>query len=1310
MSHKSESTFTHATSRWIVALDTGGTFTDVVAQAPQGEMRRIKVPSDGTILATLLSVDHISENDQAYVEVVVAPAAGLVLPDDALLDWTIECDPSDRTRQASFKEGPVESRELGDEQHRRNDEHETVGQEVRVLTQRGNRARFAPSAGAMLSTRIGRPMRFVRCVEPIDAARLGLHLVTKTPLDEPLPPIEVRLSTTRGTNALLEDRGARVGVLVSEGLTGVVDIGDQTRENLFARVPVRTRQIAHDVQDLRERSLAQGTIDLASSAAAQRDAAKELRARGCERIVVSFAHALTNEREREVTANLQALGISAVSARDIAPHPRLLTRTETACVHARIEPVLLNFVNDATRSVTSEPSNTFVFTSAGVLQPSSRFLARDTLYSGPAGGARSVAVIAERHGLRRAVGFDMGGTSSDVSRVQEGEIAQRTESRLAGMTVAAPSVAVDSVAAGGGSICQVRDGILEVGPASAGANPGPACYGRGGPLTVTDVNLLAGRMATGAGAMSLDRHRAESALAALSQERGLDPTSTIDALLDIANARMALAIETLCVRDGVDPKGHALIAFGGAGGQHACAIADRLHLDRIIFPRFAGFLCAEGVFAATAARFATRTLLKPLDDVSDLLTSVVQDAKGEARLALKQDGFHDQVTSTVSVLLRLTGQESTIPVPCATSDAMRESFVAQFRVLFGYEPPARQIEVVSVEVCMRAQPSTNHASRDAAQVSPTAKPRANANTEAQTLPMRSEGELVQAQVLRRDEIAIGAMVQGPAIITDAGETVILDCSWRACMHASGDFIAERVSPQTPRTSQAEQELFAARIESIAIAMGSVLERTALSPNIRDRLDFSCAILDRDGTLVQNAPHLPVHLGALGICTRLVAQTLPLVEGDIAVTNHPAFGGSHLPDVTTVAPVFIDGQRVAYVAVRAHHAEIGGTRPGSFPPDARSLAEEGVVLAPFLAVSRGNFDRETVRARFVTGPNPSRNPDENIADLEAQIAATRYGIQHVAALARELGDSFLERCESELARADFAMRRAISTMDVAPRTATRMLDDGSPISVSLERCDTANGPSLSISFAGSAGVHAANFNAPLAVTRAATLYSLRLFIEEPIPMNEGLLRSVQLKIPSGMLHPPFEADPARCPPVVAGNVETSQSVVAALLAALGLAAESQSTMNNVLFGNDRFTVYETLGGGAGAGPTTDGASAVHVHMSNTRLTDIDVLERRAPVVLRRFMRRQDSGGSGIHSGGDGIVRTYEFREPVTLSFFGSRRNFAPQGMESGANGACGDQYLERADGERVRMESTFSIHCAPGDRFTVETPGGGGFGA
>ncbi len=1328
---QSEQTFPASIPRWIVALDTGGTFTDLVARTPNGVMRRVKVPSDGTILATLLSVESASDDTQPYVEADIAPAAGLVLPDDVLTDWSLEelhtrgfesevsesetsegeHSESATFNSTSFEAKPAirEDRTLGeDREHTR--QRRAQDTPTLVLGQRGNRLRFASAMRPMLAARLGTPVRFSRRGSCIDAARLGLHLVTETPLDAPLPAIEIRLSTTRGTNALLEGRGARVGVLVSEDLTGVVEIGDQTRENLFARVPVRTRRLAQAVRDLRERTLAEGVTDVVATLAEQCDAAVALRTSGCDSIVVSLAHALTNDREQEIASNLRERGFSAVAARDIAPHPRLLTRTETACVHARIAPVLDNFVLDATKSASTPGTNTFVFTSAGVLQPSNRFLARDTLYSGPAGGARAVATIARRHGIDCAVGFDMGGTSSDVSRAKSGEIAQRTESRLAGMTVAAPSAAVDSVAAGGGSLCRVRDGALEVGPESAGANPGPACYGRGGPLTVTDINLLSGRMATGIGAMSLDRKRAEDALHDLSHQRGLDPNATLDALLDIANARMALAIETLCVRDGVDPKGHALIAFGGAGGQHACAIADRLKLDRIIFPRFAGFLCAEGVFAATPARFATRTLLTPLSRDWDATKRAAEEAQHEAASALRHDGFTDTFSETVTALLRLAGQESSITVPFAAPDEMQTTFTTRFQELFGYEPPPRLIELVSINVCVRADAS--------GEWNPQWKPQHTSHTSmpleagrsATSVLMRSEGALVDARSIHRSMLAAQEIIEGPAILTDAGETVVIDRSWRARMHSSGDLVAERVAPHAPRASRAEQELFAARIEAIAIAMGNVLERTALSPNIRDRLDFSCAILDEHGTLVQNAPHLPVHLGALGVCTRLVAQALSLTEGDVAVTNHPAFGGSHLPDVTTVAPVFVDGRRVAYVAVRAHHAEIGGTRPGSFPPDARTLEEEGVVLAPFLAVTRGDFDRNAARARFATGRFPSRNPDENVADLEAQIAATRYGIAQVATLARELGATFSARCENELARADRAMRRALERMSSDRFSATRSLDDGSSMTVTLERVTSAGEHRLSISFEGSAPVHAANFNAPLAVTRAATLYVLRLLLDEPIPMNEGLLRSVDIDLPSGMLHPPFEADPQRCPPVVAGNVETSQSVVATLIAALGFAAESQSTMNNVLFGSDRFTVYETLGGGAGAGPTTDGASAVHVHMSNTRLTDIDVLERRAPVIIRRFMRRSYSGGHGAHQGGDGLVRTYEFREPVTLSFFASRRTTAPQGLAGGSAGACGCQFLQRHDRERQRLNSVFSTECAPGDRFTVETPGGGGFGA
>jgi len=1264
--------------RWLVALDTGGTFTDLVGCAPDGSMRRAKVPSDGSIVATIVA------RDGAMLR--VRPSAGLEIPDGFLDGWVIE---PRATGEGATQFAATDAR---------------IEHAVRITAHRGNVLQLSTA----VALEPGTPVRLAQSQRTIDAPRLGLHILTRTPLDRPLPPVELRLSTTRGTNALLEGRGARVGVLVSEGLTGVVTIGDQTRPELFARVPVRPRALAHAVRDLPERSTPDGAVEHAALPEICARAAQALRAEGCEAVVVSLAHALTNGREADIADALRAVGFDAISARAVAPHPRLLTRTETGCIHAQIAPIVRTFVDDATRS--AHDARAFVFTSAGVLQRADRLLARDTLYSGPAGGARAVCEAARRHGISHAVGFDMGGTSSDVSRTVDGEVALRAESRIARRTVAAPSVAIDSVAAGGGSICRAHDGAFEVGPRSAGSNPGPACYGRGGPLTITDINLLAGRMATGEGSMSLDRASAERALAAAAAERGVSPEMAMQAFLEIADARMALAIEALCVRDGVDPRRHALVAFGGAGGQHACAIADRLAIDTIVFPRFAGFLSASGVLAAVPARFATVPVLRPLAEIAPRLAEFRAQAIAAARAELALDRLDGALDGTldgtldesVEVRLRLVGQEAEIAVGEGDADTLRTRFEIRFRALFGYAPPQRAIEVVSVEARVAARKPRAAAGHEAATRARPASPPGTAR-------MLTEGRWLDASLHARPALAAGDAVHGPAVVTDAGETVVIDRSWRATVDASGDLVASRAVPRGARAEAAEQELFAARLESIALSMGHVLERTALSPNIRDRLDFSCAVLDRDGTLIQNAPHLPVHLGALGICTRAVMSALPMAPGDIAVTNHPAFGGSHLPDVTTIAPVHVDGACVAFVAVRAHHAEIGGTRPGSFPPDATNLAEEGVVLPPFLAVRGGVFEREATKVRFTAARHPSRNPDENIADLEAQIAATRHGVEQVAALARERREEFAVQCERELGRAARAMSRVLARLPKDPLAARAALDNGSEVvaHASWPQCEGA--PILRLSFEGSAAEHARNFNAPLAVTRAATLYVLRLLIDEPIPMNEGLLRPLSLEVPRGILNPSFVADPLHCPPVVAGNVETSQSIVAALVAMFGLSAESQSTMNNTLFGNDRFTIYETLGGGAGAGPRSPGASSVHVHMSNTRLTDIDVLERRAPVVIRRFEIRGGSGGHGLHDGGDGLTRTYEFLAPISLSFFGSRRRVTPRGACGGGDGAAGVQVVTARGVERTSHDSVLSVELAPGDRFTVHTPGGGGWG-
>lgn len=1266
---------------WRVALDTGGTFTDFVAIAPDGALKHLKIPSDGSIAVRIAAAgaDHTID---------LHPIAGCVPADGLLNGAELRAD------------GTAVA---------------TIASQSRLrLTTIPRECGWSPRPGARLRVAWPNEDRDAR-----DAPGVGLRLLTETAWGTPLPFVELRLSTTRGTNALLEGRTDPIGLIVSDGLDGLLAIHDQTRDELFARVPAPRAPLTRLVAAIPERDLApaaEGSVrsgrrarpkPLRVTREALLAAAERLRAQGAARIVVSLVHALCGNRERSLADELREAGLDAIAASEISRVPRLLPRSETAIVHASIAPILEQFVSRAAEGV--ERGTVGVFTSAATLHNAARVLARDTLLSGPAGGAAAVAAIARRHAIPRAVGLDMGGTSTDVVRVVDGAVALRAESRVGRATVAAPSVAIETVAAGGGSIARIRSGIgageFLVGPESAGANPGPACMGRGGPLTLTDVNLLLGRVPESVSGVDLDR---DAALRALAAARGADTTDGADgaddallAFLEIANTRMALAIERLVVRDAADPADHTLIAFGGAGGQHACGIAERLGVARIVFPKDAGYLCARGVLDAAAAHDAVMPVLAVLTDEALEVRHAIDAAEREARDALGAAAGDCIVTARVS--LRLLGQESTIEVDAAPAVDMRAAFARRFAKLFGAQPPKRPLEVESVRV--RAElPSHGRSQEPRAQASTN---RGGNPTAHSTRRMASHGRFVEARVVDRESLAAGDCIEGPAIIVDKGDTAVLDIGWRATADTFGDLVAERVDAPPARTTIAEQELFAARLEAIALSMGEVLERTALSPNIRERLDFSCAVLDARGTLIQNAPHLPVHLGALGACVRGVLRALALGEGDIAVTNHPAFGGSHLPDVTAVAPVYLDGSCVAFVAVRAHHAEIGGTRPGSFPPDARSLAEEGVVLAPFRAVRGGVLDAPACRERFAHAQHPSRNPDENLADLAAQVAAARHGVAAVARLVRELGaEDFAARAAGELDRAERALRSAVRAMRAVRRHAERELDDGSVIRVSLSRHEDR----LRIDFTGSAPTHPRNFNAPLAVTTAATLYALRLLVDEPVPMNEGLLRAIDLVVPSGMLNPAFDTDPTRCPPVVAGNVETSQSVVAVLVDALELAAESQSTMNNVLFGDASFGVYETLGGGAGAGPSRDGASAVHTHMSNTRLTDIEVLERRAPVVVRTLEVRRGSGGDGAARGGNGLVRGYEFLAPVSLSHFASRRRHAPRGVLGGGDGLVGCARALLSGELREFDAGVLSLELDAGDTFTIFTPGGGGYGA
>ena len=1189
-------------ARLVIAIDTGGTFTDAIAAFPDGSRRMVKVPSDGSIRGTVGDDGRIR-----WPEWVPSPGR-------------LEIEPGDR-----------------------------------------------------------RPGEAVAVASGLDAPRLAIHALLGVPLDAARIPgaerIDLRLATTRGTNALLERTAARTALVITEGLEDLLEIGDQSRPRLFDRSPRKRKPIVALGLGLPERTLADGSRRREPGEAELDAIVARLHAAGIESVAIATAHgAAFPETERRVAERLGRAGFAAVAAAHAtSDSPRLLGRAETTVVHAALAPVIGRFLADVATAVPL--GNIRVETSAGGLQPATRCMARDLLLSGPAGGLNGVVEVAERLGLGPVLAFDMGGTSTDVARI-DGEPTPREETLVADARVAAPGLAIESVAAGGGSICRVRGGELRVGPESAGADPGPACYGRGGPFTITDANLLLGRLDPAAASLPVSVAAAEAAFARVRGElerdfgEAIDRGRLLEAFLAIADERMARAIETVSSREGFDPARQVLVAFGGAGGQHAASVAERLGIRTVVIPADAGFLSARGLLTARDERRTTRSVLDRLDRVADRLEGWARELEREAVAELARDGHPDGAAEPATALVRVSGVDLAIEVPVGERPTMEARFRRLFRERSGYEPPPRPLEVDSI--------------------------RARARTPRRALP-------------EQRAMPAGPVRDGPATLVEHGATVFVPEGWTIERLPGGDLRMERRGEAaSPRfAGLAAIELLGCRLEGIALGMGEALRRTSISLNVKERLDYSCAVLDADGRLVVNAPHLPVHLGAMGACVRAVAKAIPLGPGDVAIVNHPAFGGSHLPDLTTVTPVHLDGELVAFVASRAHHAEIGGTRPGSFPPDAKCLAEEGVVVPPTLVVARGE-DRIDAFARMLEeAPFPSRSPDENLADLRASIAANELGVRQVAAIVDEIGrEAFRSGCAAILTRGRAAVAAIARRLGPSERRAYDRLDDGSPIAVSIRP----SGDRLTIDFAGSAPVHSHGFNAPLAVTRAAVMYALRLASDEEIPLNEGLLEACEVVVPRGILNPDFAADPGACPPVVAGNTETSQRVTDVLLAALGLAAASQGTMNNLLFGDATYGAYETICGGAGATGDAEGADAIHVHMTNTRITDVEVLERRFPVVVRRFGVRRGTGGRGTHRGGDGAIREIEFLHPASVSILAQRRLVPPPGAAGGEAGSCGRQWMIRADGSREEVPGVVAIELAAGEAIRIETPGGGGWGA
>lgn len=1185
--------------KWRIAADTGGTFTDCHALDPQGRESRCKILSTGILRAVL------SESGST------ARLTGLpALPEGFLVGFTVQPVGGGVPRTITGFDATTHAITLD---------------------------QSAPwKAGSLLEISTGE-----------EAPVLGARILTHTPPGRAFPPLSLRIATTRATNALLERKGGRIALFITQGFGDLLQIGDQRRADLFA-LSHEPRPIFHELAcEVPERVSVNGEVLEALDEAVVRAAALDCIAKGITTAAVSLMHGHAHpQHELRVAEILCECGFTHLTlSHQTAAFAKLLPRTQSTVADAYLHAPVQSFLNGI-RRVSPDMQ---VMTSAGGLKTADDIRPKDMLLSGPAGGAIGAANAARCLGITKIITFDMGGTSTDVARI-DGNPGYRFSQDVAGMRLLAPCVAIETVAAGGGSICQMTHHGLAVGPESAGSNPGPACYGKGGPLTITDVNLLLGRFDPSKAPIPLDLDAAQQRLRELHAKTDgtLDETELLHALLRLAIEHMADAIRRISIGEGYDPADHALLAFGGAGPQHACAVAEALGMKTILVPEHAGILSAVGLQEAVPERIEEKEYRIPLStflsDPSDL-----------------SDKSDPSDHATQIAELRLKGQDTPIQVEFENAADLPRLYHEAYERLFGYEPPTnREIELVSIRVIIK------------------------------------EGETTVSPILTRKTTISPA----PALIQDAFSTIVVTPGW-SVEHVEGFGHVLRCDQIVQAAPTLERDLLRHRFHSIVSDMGALLCRTAISTNIRERLDFSCALLDPQGRLLSSAPHIPVHLGALGVCVREVAKAVSMQPGDTIITNHPAFGGSHLPDVTLITPVHDSrGGLTGYIANRAHHAEIGGITPGSMPANATRLIEEGVVIPPQHLIRGGKSCFDEISSLLTSAQHPTRNLADNLADLHAQLAANLHGVERLKALA---GDSLLESMQSILDHSAEVMRGQIDRLP-DPISAVEKLDDGSQIAVSMRKADG----KLHLDFTGTSAVHPRNLNATTAIVRSAVLYVMRLMLQEDLPLNEGLMEPLEITLPASLLNPVFSDDPAHCPAVVGGNVEVSQRLVDTLIKALGLQACSQGTMNNFLFGGGRFGYYETIAGGSGAGEGHDGAHALHTHMTNTAITDPEIIEQRYPVRLRQFAIRRGSGGAGRWRGGDGVTREFEFVEPLTVSLLTQHRTEAPFGMKGGASGKTGRQLLLRGR-ESSELEGCTTFKAQAGDRVIIETPGGGGWG-
>ncbi|MCB1352070.1 MAG: hydantoinase B/oxoprolinase family protein [Rhodobacteraceae bacterium] len=1164
-----------------------------------------------------------------------------------------------------------------------------------------------------------------------DAALHGIRRFLGLGAEAPIPAeriASVKMGTTVATNALLERKGEPLVLVTTRGLGQQLRLAYQARPRLFDRQIILPEMLYRTVIEADERVRADGTVELPLDEARLAADFAAVRAEGLSACAIVFVHGYRHHAHETRAAEIaRAAGFAQVSvSHEVSPLMKMVSRGDTTVVDAYLTPILRRYIDRVAAAFDGEMRGKLMFMqSSGGLTDAGLFQGKDAILSGPAGGVVGAVRTSQIAGEGRIIGFDMGGTSTDVCHFA-GDYERLLHTEIAGVRITAPMMNIHTVAAGGGSLLTFDGARMRVGPESAGANPGPTCYGRGGPLAVTDANVLTGRLRPeffpaifGRDAnLPLDLSATRAGFERMAAEVGKAPEEVAEGFLRIAVENMANAIKKISVQRGHDVSGYCLTVFGGAGAQHACAIADTLGMETCLVHPMASLLSAYGMGLADIRAARTEAMEAELGDVTRLAAAGRLDALGvEALGEVEAQGVAEAHIRLVHTLhLKVKGTDTALPIAFGSEGELRTAFKAAHRARFGFDPGDAALVIESIQV---------EAIGGAADLAETAQPlaeRAEGDYRAALVaPVFLHGAWVEARFVKREVLRPGDTLTGPAVLVEPHTSILIEPGWQARISAHDHVVLRRIVARPKRAAVGTEadpvmlEVFNNLYMSIAEQMGAVLENTAASVTIKERLDFSCAVFDRAGDLIANAPHMPVHLGSMGASVKaVIAQNPEMAPGDVFVLNAPYNGGTHLPDITVVTPVWDDAgaQILFYTSARGHHTDVGGLTPGSMPPDSRTIHDEGVYIDNWKLVDRGRFREAETRELLTSGPYPVRAPEVNLADLRAQVAACEKGAQELRRMVEHFGLAVVEAYMGHVQdNAEESVRRAIEALKDADYVYPMDPDfDGAPREVRVSiRVDRENRSAV-IDFTGTTAQLATNYNAPEPVTRAAVLYVFRCLVDDNIPMNEGVMKPLEVIVPQrSMLAPEYPAA------VIAGNVETSQAVTSALFLALGVQAAAQSTMNNTTWGNGRYQYYETICGGTGAGRLSDGSgfngtSGVHSHMTNSRLTDPEVLEWRFPVVLDEFSIREGTGGGGQFHGGNGVTRRIRFLEPMTVAILSGHRRVPPPGLEGGAPGACGRTRVARARGAVDELASADQTEVAAGDVYWLETPGGGGYGA